>query len=270
MKLFTSIILFTLQQYRGNSRSMESVPDGINFWLFKFVVVPVCSIVLLIMLWNYLTGYNSQEKFNNTEKPKNKPDIKQELENLNNSIVQQFEQFETSLITNKYYNSGELQHRYIYRGKRADYPDIMELYYKNGNLKTRTSYQIDFKDGPFETFYENGQPKFKCFFVFNIIDKYFLSYYQNGKIKEKIIFNLPYHDGFGESYYENGILKQKAIYKNEEDSGIGYNEYFKVDKMITVLGMYINGKRSGTLDEYDEKGGLIRSTYFEDGINPDY
>lgn len=89
MKLFTSIILFTLQQYRGNSRSMESVPDGINFWLFKFVVAPVCSIVLLIMLWNYLTGYNSQEEWDKAEKPKNKPDDEQ-IEYPNPHLIDAF------------------------------------------------------------------------------------------------------------------------------------------------------------------------------------
>lgn len=68
--------------------------------------------------------------------------------------------------------------------------DVVESYYDNGQLKSRTNYKNDELEGLYERWYDNGQPESRI-------------NYENGKL-----------DGLYEAWYENGQLRERAIYKD--------------------------------------------------------
>ena len=96
----------------------------------------------------------------------------------------------------------------LYYKKHTDVPFTgkEEIYFKDGQLKSKGYYKDGEKDGLFEHYHGNGRLKSKEHYKDGKDEGVWETYYENGQLKSKGHYKDRKKDGFWEEYYENGVL----------------------------------------------------------------
>lgn len=206
-----------------------------------------------------------------------------------------------------YHYNGKVERKYYY--KLVDdsplFDSLYETYHDNGELKMRTTYKMDKKNGLYEEYFSNKAIEEKCYYKLDKLDglyeKYrydsdsnsswleekinykmgdkdgpFMEYHSRGKIKERGAYKMNRKEGLYERFFETGELELKEYYKNGRNWG-AYEWYEKGDdgKVILIEKYFVgdNG-REGLYEKYHSNGKLKIKCYFkgdeEDGPYEEY
>ena len=181
----------------------------------------------------------------------------------------------------EYYEEGDIKSIFYFKNNVVDGTSIS--YYLNGNIQEKNTYKNGEENGEGILYYENGNIKEKYFMKNDKLDGEATAYFEDGKIRNKSIFK----DGVKleeEVYKDNEIIKntfrnseiiQQDIYsKNKKlvlrknllnDGKIEYISYYE-SGVIKEKAYFINGKQEKEHFFYDEKGNLIKTEIYKNGI----
>lgn len=160
-----------------------------------------------------------------------------------------------------YYNSGELSS--IDNHTSNDNTYRSEIYYKNGNIKEKSSKVRGVVDGSFTDYHPNGSVSREINVEKGKISGKFKRYSYVGNLSFEREFNK---DGSGDpftEYYSNGNIEQTGIVVNDKFSGI-INRYYPDGKMKEAAN-YENDKRTGWSVTYYRNGNVKDSSYYSNG-----
>lgn len=165
---------------------------------------------------------------------------------------------------------------FVKNGKREG---TWEIYFKSGELRSKTNFKNGIREGVFEEYYKNGSLKNKKSFINGKINGIYNNYYKNGQLW----FWTEYKDGKRNGDYEkfkNDTLIVKGNYKDDKKEGLwSYTD--KLGKVTTQVwssgmlksgffthrngtkGMVKNFKREGYWKEY-QKLGISEGNYEND------
>ena len=177
----------------------------------------------------------------------------------------------------EYYEEGDIKSIFYFKNNVVDGTSIS--YYQNGNIQEKNTY----KNGEGILYYENGNIKEKYFMKNDKLDGEATAYFEDGKIRNKSIFK----DGVKleeEVYKDNEIIKntfrnseiiqQDTYSKNKKlvfrknllnDGKIEYISYYE-NGVIKEKAYFINGKQEKEHFFYDEKGNLIKTEIYKNGV----
>ena len=181
----------------------------------------------------------------------------------------------------EYYEEGDIKSIFYFKNNVVDGTSIS--YYLNGNIQEKNTYKNGEENGEGILYYENGNIKEKYFMKNDKLDGEATAYFEDGKIRNKSIFK----DGVKleeEVYKDNEIIKntfrnseiiQQDIYsKNKKlvlrknllnDGKIEYISYYE-NGVIKEKAYFINGKQEKEHFFYDEKGNLIKTEIYKNGV----
>ena len=181
----------------------------------------------------------------------------------------------------EYYEEGDIKSIFYFKNNVVDGTSIS--YYQNGNIQEKNTYKNGEENGEGILYYENGNIKEKYFMKNDKLDGEATAYFEDGKIRNKSIFK----DGVKleeEVYKDNEIIKntfrnseiiQQDIYsKNKKlvlrknllnDGKIEYISYYE-NGVIKEKAYFINGKQEKEHFFYDEKGKLIKTEIYKNGV----
>ena len=181
----------------------------------------------------------------------------------------------------EYYEEGDIKSIFYFKNNVVDGTSIS--YYQNGNIQEKNTYKNGEENGEGILYYENGNIKEKYFMKNDKLDGEATAYFEDGKIRNKSIFK----DGVKleeEVYKDNEIIKntfrnseiiQQDIYsKNKKlvlrknllnDGKIEYIFYYE-NGVIKEKAYFINDKQEKEHLYYDEKGNLIKTEIYKNGI----
>ena len=181
----------------------------------------------------------------------------------------------------EYYEEGDIKSIFYFKNNVVDGTSIS--YYLNGNIQEKNTYKNGEENGEGILYYENGNIKEKYFMKNDKLDGEATAYFEDGKIRNKSIFK----DGVKleeEVYKDNEIIKntfrnseiiQQDIYsKNKKlvlrknllnDGKIEYISYYE-NGVIKEKAYFINDKQEKEHLYYDEKGNLIKTEIYKNGV----
>ena len=181
----------------------------------------------------------------------------------------------------QYYEEGEIKSVSPFKNNVANGTFIS--YYQNGNIKEKHTYKDGNEEGEGIFYYENGKLEEKYFMKNGKLDGEAINYFEDGKIKNKAIFKdgvtleeEVYKDNEvrkntfknGEIvkqdiYSKNKILKaKKLLLENEKMKIISYYENGNIEQKA----YFVNGKQEKEHFFYDEKGNLIKTEIYKNGV----
>jgi antitoxin component YwqK of YwqJK toxin-antitoxin module len=162
---------------------------------------------------------------------------------------------------------------------------MSEIYYKNGIL-----------NGPKKTYYEsNSKIQEETNYLNGQRDSITKWYDTNGKLIAEYSYKNGKFEGVNKTYSANGNVLVEETYVNNVQNG-QYKEYFDIEPVVSqnttskdtdkkenvvskenvslktttvklkVSGNYLNGKKEGKWLEYDDKGAVIKTTTYKDGV----
>lgn len=139
-----------------------------------------------------------------------------------------------------------------------------EVYYPNGQLRTRVTRINGMANGLVEWFYPNGKPMRKGMAYNDRSHGEWVYYYPNGKVSRKETYEFGDLDGVRTYYDEDGKVTGEYVYMADELNG-NYKAY--VNGVLTRTGSYVNGLSHGMFDYYSSTGKLQqRRDYYHDRI----
>ena len=132
-------------------------------------------------------------------------------------------------VKEEFYSSGKLKNRTTYQSKiNGAEQYFLETYNENGQLQERTNYKNGNPDDLQELFYENGQLKTKR--TFKLISGrvkvhgLYEEYHENGQLQERGNYKDGELDGLWEKYHENGELESKNCSRSSQPTDMSYCE----------------------------------------------
>jgi antitoxin component YwqK of YwqJK toxin-antitoxin module len=191
-----------------------------------------------------------------------------------------------------YYKNGSLQAKGKF--KKNFKIDTWEYFFESGKIKTIENFKVientQVKEGLFTYFYENGNKNEVSAFKDNKREGTYTFYYENGNLKQKGNCVNDLFTGLTENYEEKkGMLESKG---NLDLKGLRTGEwtfYYDDGKTIFQSGnytagdfngkwtafyangnkqaesTYVNGKREGKRNLYNEKGELTKTEVYAGG-----
>lgn len=192
----------------------------------------------------------------------------------------------------EYYDTGELSKIYTFnnKGKKTGF---QESYFKNGNLRTKTSklkeggfvrrgffeengnlfYEMILKKQPksefliksghYKEFSENGVPKIEGNFLEGQLGGLLTKFYESGEKEWEVQCYKGIKQGFYKHYHKNGVLKiEGSIFsdiKNGEEKR--YNEKGN----LVWKGSYFNDNFDGIWIQYDASGNVANEFKYKKG-----
>lgn len=131
----------------------------------------------------------------------------------------------------RYFKNGSLAETSHFKDGAQD--GTRKLYYENGNIEEVQLFKNGKLDGEQKGYHENGKLKFSCTNLENLLQGEYHSYYDNGKKRLFLTFVDDLENGPFIEYYRTGGIEWKGSYRN-------------------------GNKEFGLLEQYDEKGELIK------------
>jgi antitoxin component YwqK of YwqJK toxin-antitoxin module len=138
-----------------------------------------------------------------------------------------------STVTRLYYSDDnfswtQLEHQQIstYGGcgeynRNVDLSIIAQFtYYDNKQIKSKTHYKDDLRNGLSTTWFENGQIKSKIHYKDDIRDGEATKWFESGQIKSKIHYKDDIKNGLSTTWFESGQIKSKIHYKDDIKNGL--------------------------------------------------
>jgi len=117
----------------------------------------------------------------------------------------------------KYYDSGEMKHKYVYANKNDTSNYLYYGYYKNGNYKKKVNVINGKKEGHFINYYDNGKIKEIYSFKDNLFHGPWKRYDKQGTIEdESFFFNGQYFLYI--DYLYNRSYIGIAVYRNTDQN----------------------------------------------------
>lgn len=112
--------------------------------------------------------------------------------------------------------------------------DVIETYYDNGQLESRSNYKDDKLNGLYETWYKNGQLKARGIYKDDKLEGLWEIWYLNGQLMSRTYYENDKPDGLHEILHENGQLVSRVICKDgvaveqENDRNVSKEELLRL------------------------------------------
>lgn len=107
--------------------------------------------------------------------------------------------------------------------------------------------------------YNDGRIKTLSFYLGKNRDGSYYEYYPNGDISREVRYNNGKMDGPYFEYSIDGSKSAEAVYKNDLINGT-YTEY--VNGEVKFRTSYVNGKKDGEEEIYDDRGKLVKKNFY--------
>jgi antitoxin component YwqK of YwqJK toxin-antitoxin module len=160
----------------------------------------------------------------------------------------------------RYYESGELKAEQNYLDN-----DISEikLYNKEKKLISAGRYKGKLKDGEWK-YYSGNQLSSIEIYKDGKREGITKIYSKNGNLLEEIPYKNDKIDGIKKNFLENGKLYSEISYKD----GVQHGSYFfyEGNPDPVISGNYVNGKKEGDWQIKDERGKLLQTLKYENGV----
>lgn len=141
---------------------------------------------------------------------------------------------------------------------------IVKHWYENGQLKEETNWKNGISHGLHTFYYENGNVEQYIYWINNKAEGKSESFYSNGNIKQLKFFVNDELEGPYKQWKENGLLEFDGAYNNKQLSGMVFK--YHSNGIVAVKGFVKNSYApTGILEEFNEKGKLVKKGYFENG-----
>lgn len=169
-------------------------------------------------------------------------------------------------LVKDYYITGELLMEGSFSYVDADDPrkDIPDgpfvWYFKNGNIKMRTSYINGLEDGIQTVWYESGNKAVEVNKSGGKSEGEMREYYESGQIRKISNFNNGLLNGLVREFYPDGVISREWLAEGGRISG-QLIEYYESGNRKRVLD-YSSGEDPAYTVEYDEEGSPL--LFFED------
>jgi antitoxin component YwqK of YwqJK toxin-antitoxin module len=175
-------------------------------------------------------------------------------------------------LCKEYFTTGTIKKEYTYEHGLLE--GTFKIYHLNGLPDAVGKYQKSLKVGDWVEYLENGKIKTRRTFRGGILYKEskengkFTDYYDDGIPKLEVEYKDGKKNGPFREYYDVGQFKhvQKAV-QNEEMSG-GSAETVEVleGQKLKTEGAYVNDKLDGKITTYDEKGKVVKTENYKEGV----
>ncbi|MFK7757166.1 MAG: toxin-antitoxin system YwqK family antitoxin [Flavobacteriales bacterium] len=136
--------------------------------------------------------------------------------------------------------------------------------YNSSDVVEEGKYANDFKTGVWKKYYPSGNIRSEITFINNKPQGLYTLYFDNGVIEEKGNWARTKNTGNFERNYRNGNPHQKFSFS---DSGKrnGPQTYYHENGNIALEVNLLNGKESGIMKRYDDKGIIQEEKSFNNG-----
>ena len=159
-------------------------------------------------------------------------------------------------------------------GKRSIWYELSDgmkhgkyLCFIDGFLCEKGNYNLNMRDGLWESYYKNGKMKVSSNFIDGKFDGEYKAYYKDGNIQSNGYYRNGKHDGKWYYYYSSGLLEIRGLYKKGKRVGKWYyyhNGLTSERKMIIeCMGVYQQDKHAGIWKYYDDMGNKIAEKDYE-------
>lgn len=158
-------------------------------------------------------------------------------------------------------------------------------YWENKVVKNKATFKAGALNGAWASFSIKGKPTVSGEYKNGLKNKLWTEYFDNGsvakvetfkiqKIKSKVkygpmrnrvtyasVLNGPYT-----TYSQKDFKKtEEGIYKNDKKDGV-WKAYYPGGKIVAVLTNYKEGKLSGVMRQYDQRGNILNETEYKEGV----
>tara|TARA_R110000868_G_scaffold89492_7_gene249144 strand:+ start:4542 stop:5504 length:963 start_codon:yes stop_codon:yes gene_type:complete len=251
MNLITTIIIFLIQDRGSGPSTLDSAPEGAQWWALKlFVFGTIISALFFIIL-----GYFSKDK---SYKSRSVEEANS-LELINGD-------FET------FHDNGQVEFKYTLRNNNRH--GLHKRWDENGNLVHGTSYNNGKEHGTGRMWYKNGQ----------LSEEYTMndgkqtsskSWHENGQLAHELKINydsdFDSNMAYVKKWSENGQKWMKCMYileeigNNYEEELHGIYKEWYLNGNKSIKGRYVNGKKHRIWKEWHQNGQLKRvGSYYND------
>jgi len=155
------------------------------------------------------------------------------------------------------------------QGRKQGYWQILgfmnaDVAYGSDAIVEEGTYVDDRKEGLWKKYYPSGVLKSEISYLGDRPNGFYSVYYSNGKLEEKGNWARNKNTGEFNRYHSNGNPQQEFFFN---DKGIrnGTQRYFHENGQISLEVAIVDGKESGVMKRYDEKGKLIEEKKLVDG-----
>jgi antitoxin component YwqK of YwqJK toxin-antitoxin module len=144
---------------------------------------------------------------------------------------------------------------------------IYRAYASGGRLISESNYTNGALNGQKKTYYEtNAKLQEESTYVNGLKEGKSLWYDTDGKLIAQYSYKNGKFEGVNYTFYTSGNLQTEETYSKDIQTG-HYKEYFDDAKSTLKLsGNYVDGKKDGKWIEYDNKGSIIKTTVYKNGI----
>ncbi len=162
-------------------------------------------------------------------------------------------------VKNHVDDSGMRQGHWVITGSMVNNPD-----FESDDIVEEGSYENDKKAGIWNKFYPDGKIRSQITYKNDKPIGEYTLYYDNGIVEESGNWQRNKNIGEFQRNYSNGNPHQRFAFS---DSGKrnGKQTYFHENGSIALLVELVNGKESGIMKRYDEKGELSEEKSFDNG-----
>tara|TARA_B110000977_G_scaffold92715_1_gene122788 strand:+ start:1041 stop:1976 length:936 start_codon:yes stop_codon:yes gene_type:complete len=271
MNFLISLILLFQDKFRGNSGTMDNVPEGMNYWIFKYIIIPfiIFGVIMYIRGMIFPPEYEIKAKKRDLENQQNKKLEKIKNHNEYERLKALNGYYENSDVTTEVYLAEIKIHR-IYLNlpevknhkSYLDRKGYLDKYLVNGIVNIR-NYENKLTQ---KEYYINGVIDYIVYFdpLFEIQREGLWSEERkNGKVKfEKNLENGKLN-GNSKHWFRNGNIKSDKDYKDGKlDGRVG--QWFKNGNIKSDFN-YKDGELHGNCKEWFKSGEIKDDMNYKDG-----
>jgi antitoxin component YwqK of YwqJK toxin-antitoxin module len=160
---------------------------------------------------------------------------------------------------NNYWDGNTLKNKATFKAGKLN--GAWQSFSKQGKLTVSGFYKNGYKDKTWTEYFDNGSlAKVETFKVQKIKSKA-----NTGPIKNRVtyasVLNGPYT-----SYSQKDFKKtEEGTYKNDKKDGT-WLAYYPGGKIVAVLTNYKEGKLSGDMRQFDQRGNILNETQYKEGV----
>lgn len=141
---------------------------------------------------------------------------------------------------------------------------VVTWYFENGDIKDISNWKDDLEDGVSASFFANGQMDIKLNWKKGIKEGISEIWYESGVKKSIRYFKNDTLEGPYQQWTIKGQKEAEGTYIKGQFSGVLW--LYHDNGAIAVRGNRKSDQLDGLWEKFDEKGNLIESFYFENGI----
>ncbi|PCJ18414.1 MAG: hypothetical protein COB02_10990 [Candidatus Cloacimonadota bacterium] len=166
-------------------------------------------------------------------------------------------QFQTKTL----YKSGELESKQQFKGIKLH--GLKEVFYKNGNFKSKLIYKNGLLNGIIKKYYIDGTLQSKETYLADQLHGKLKFFHPNGNIKNSEIYVYGQLTGIAKTYFLNGTLESTQLFKNSKRNGV--LKMYYTNGQLRSHQFYKDGLIEGRVKEYFENGVLQNDFFYQKG-----